>query len=335
MLSYILAFAASATVVVGAGSLLMRSADAIAERTGLGRMWTGAVMLAAATSLPELATDLSAVRMGTPNLAVGDLFGSSLANMLILAVIDQFAGRGSVLRGAALENALTACLAIVLNALGVLFILIGAHWALAGISPASALLLLVYLGGTRAVYRSGLRLAETSRARAAERKGAAARDLRTAIAAFVGAASAIVVAAPALAWSARHIAESSGLGTTFVGTWLLGLCTSLPEFVTSFFAARMGAFDLAVGNLFGSNSFNMVVFVALDLANPSGPIFGALSADHALTGVLAIILMGLGLASIVYRAERRFLMIEPDSLLIITAYVAAVCLSYRHSQWAK
>lgn len=85
---YVSAFIASGLVVVLAGNALARYADAIAEATKLGRLWIGSVLLAGATSLPELATDISAVRLGATDLAVADLFGSSMANMLILAVID-------------------------------------------------------------------------------------------------------------------------------------------------------------------------------------------------------------------------------------------------------
>ncbi len=330
MLSYALAFLASAAAVVVAGVILTRSADAIAEATGLSGAWIGAVLLATATSLPELGTDIAAVRLHSANLAVGDLFGSSLANMLILAALDQFARGGKVFRGAAVENGLIACLAIVLNALGALFVLTGSSRSPFGISTESLLLLLVYLAGTRAIYRNGVRKPETVAAieKGVRKRG---RPLHGPVAVFAGAAAVILVAAPALAWSAKHIAEVSGLGDTFVGTWLLGLATSLPELVTAFAAVRMGQFDLAVGNLFGSNSFNMVIFVALDAASPSGPVFGQLSPIHAISATLAVILMGLGLASILYRAERRFLMVEPDSALMIAFYLFAIWILYVHS----
>src|SRR5438309_9472161 len=77
----------SGAAVVIAGILLGHSADQIANATGLGEMWTGWVLLAAATSLPEFVTDVSAVRLHSVNLAAGDLFGSSLTNMAILAVL--------------------------------------------------------------------------------------------------------------------------------------------------------------------------------------------------------------------------------------------------------
>jgi cation:H+ antiporter len=331
MLQYVFAFLASAAVVIAASVALTRAADAIAEATGLGRAWIGSVLLAGVTSLPELATDVSAVRLHAPNLAAGDLFGSSLANMLILAVVDQLSRQGSVLRGAAIENALIACLAIVLNTLGALFVLTRWRTTLLGVSPESAVLLLVYLGGTRAVYRNGLRQTEARLIPEPPKKRAAAPSLKRAIAEFAGSAVVILAASPVLAWSAKHIAEVSGLGNTFVGTWLLGLSTSLPEFVTSFAAVRMGALDLAVGNLFGSNSFNMVIFVALDLATPSGSIFGGLSPAHAISGTLDVVLMSLGLASILYRAERRFFMVEPDSVLMLVVYALSIWIVYMHS----
>jgi cation:H+ antiporter len=332
MFAYTLAFIASAAVVVAAGAVLTRCADVIADRTGLGRAWIGAVLLATATSLPELAADVFAVRMKAPNLAAGDLFGSSLANMLILAVIDQLSPRGGVLRGAAMENALTACLAIVLNALGALFVLTRPSRTVLGVSPESVLLLLVYLAGTRTIYRNGMRRTVPADSAEAKRESRQGPGLKRAVAGFVGAAIVILGGAPTLAWSAKHIAELTGLGTTFVGTWLLGLSTSLPEFVTSFAAVRIGAFDLAVGNLFGSNSFNMVVFLALDLASSSGSVFAALSPAHAISGALSVIVMALGLASILYRAERRFIMIEPDSALMLLAYLASMWIIYEYSR---
>ncbi len=331
MLPYVFTFLASAAIVVAAGVALTRAADAIAEASGLGHAWIGAVLLAGATSLPEIATAVSAVRMHAPDLAAGDLFGSSLANMLILAVIDQLSRQGSVLRSAAIENGLIACLAIILNTLGALFVLAQSRTTLLGVSPESVLLLLVYLAGTRAVYRNGVRLAEKPASAAPPQKRAAAHSLKRPVAVFAGAAVLTLAVSPALAWSAKHIAEVSGLGNTFVGTWLLGLSTSLPEFVTSYAAVRIGALDLAVGNLFGSNSFNMVIFLVLDMASPSGSIFAGLSPVHAISGILAVVLMSLGLASILYRAERRFFMVEPDSALMLVAYALSIWIVYLRS----
>ncbi len=329
-MTYALAFLSSGIVVVLAGTALARYADAIAETTKLGRLWIGAVLLAGATSLPELMTDLAAVRLGATDLAVGDLFGSSLANMLILAIVDLLPPRRRVLRQATLDHALAASLAISLNALAAVLVLARPASSLLRVGPGSLLLLLGYAAGTRAVYRHARRdgAAQTP----GPERATPSLSLRRAVLGFATAALVVLLVAPAFAWSARGIAEITGLGNTFVGTWLVGLATSLPELVASIAAVRMGAFDLAVGNLFGSNAFNMAIFFALDLAQP-GNLFAALDPNHALSGLFAVVLTSLGLAAIFYRAERRFAMIEPDSLLILIAYVLAIALLY--SQGAR
>jgi cation:H+ antiporter len=321
-------FVASGGAVVAAGVVLARVADAIANVTGLGRLWIGSVLLAAATSLPEAMTDVAAVRLGAVDLAVGDLLGSSMANMLILAAIDLLPPRRHVLRQATLDHALAACLAITLNALGALLVFARPTAAVLGVSPGSLLLLVVYLAGTRAVYRHVRRPGGAS--------GAAARTSRaTALArpllGFAVATVIVAVAAPAFARAAKALADETGLGTTFVGTWLVGLSTSLPELVASVAAVRMGAFDLAVGNLFGSNGFNMALFVVLDLVHPGPSVFAVLDPSHVISALIAVVLTSLGLAAIVYRAERRFALIEPDSLLMVVTYLLGVWLLYAYA----
>lgn len=332
-MSYLLIFVASGLVVVLAGTALARYADAIADATKLGRLWIGSVLLAGATSLPELATDVTAVRLGALDLAVGDLLGSSMANMLVLAVIDLLPPRGYVLRRVTLDHALAACLAIALNALAGVLVLVrpeaGPWW----VGPGSLLLFFSYLGGTRAVYRHATREiphATAPSVKAASDQARPEHSLPRAIAGFAAAALVVLLAAPAVAWSAKGIAVVSGLGNTFVGTWLVGLSTSLPELVASIAAVRLRAFDLAVGNLFGSNAYNMAMFLPLDLAQP-GDLFAELDPDHAVAALFSSMLMSIGLAAIVYRAERRFAMLEPSSLLMVVAYAAAVLLLYSHT----
>jgi len=325
--TFVLAFVASGVVVVLASVALARYADAIAEGAKLGRVWIGSVLLAGATSLPELATDIAAVRLGATDLAVGDLFGSSMANMLILALIDLLPPRRQVLQQAAFDHALAASLAISLNALAAVLVLVRPESSLLWVGPGSLLLFLAYLAGTRAVYRHALRGGATTPLAREERPPL---SRRRAVFGFALAAIVVLVAAPAFAWSAKGIAEITGLGNTFVGTWLVGLATSLPELVASIAAVRMGAFDLAVGNLFGSNALNMAIFFPLDLIQP-GSLFAALDPNHALSGLFAVVLMSLGLAAIVYRAKRRFAMLEPDSLLMLVIYACALWLLYGRS----
>jgi cation:H+ antiporter len=316
-------FTAAGLLLVVAGTVQTRAADAVAELTGLGRLWVGSLLLAAATSLPELATDVSAVRIGAADLAAGDLFGSSMANMLILAAIGYVGVRGPVFRAATPVHAVTACLAIVLNAAAGIFVLTSVErpgWPM-GIE--SLLLGAGFVAGMRVIYThrsDGAAPGPPARARWAGTRAALLR--------FGVASAAVVLAAPAFAWSAKRIAELTGLGTTFIGTWLVGLATSLPELVTAVAAVRLGAVDLAVGNLFGSNAFNMVVFLAMDVAHPGGSVFAALDHTHALTALLAVVLMALGLAAIVLRSEGRRSLLEPGSALMILVYLLGLLLLY-------
>ncbi|TAJ51567.1 MAG: sodium:calcium antiporter [Nevskiaceae bacterium] len=323
---YLLVFLLSGAVVVVAGTALARHADAIAEATRIGRLWVGSVLLAGATSLPELTTDLAAVRLGAPDLAVGDLFGSSLANMLILALLDLMPPRGQVLRNAGAGHVLAASLAISLNALAAVLVLVGLESSFLWIGPGSLLLFCAYLAGTRATYLQAV----NGHGVVAEETAAPRSRLRPALYGFAAAALWVLLAAPAFAWSAKGIAEISGLGNTFVGTWLVGLATSLPELAASLAAVRLGALDLAVGNLFGSNAFNMAIFLPLDLAQP-GNLFAAIDRGHALTGLFAVLLTSLGLAAIVYRVKGRYQMLEPGSVLMVLAYFGALWTLYRHT----
>jgi cation:H+ antiporter len=322
-----LLFVSSGLVIVVAGTWLTRYADIIAERSGLGRVWIGTILLAAATSLPEMATDVAAVRLGAPDLAAGDLFGSSMANMLVLAIIDLLPPRRRVLQRVTLDHALAACLAIALNALGAIFVLANGQRSFLGIGPESLVLLLAYGAGTRVVYRhtpSGAPRQVLPHAEAS----AASPTLRTALTWFGAIAVVILAASPVFAYSAKQIAELTGIGHTFMGTWLVGLSTSLPELVACVAAVRMGAFDLAVGNLFGSNAFNMAVFFAMDVAHPSGSVFGALNPGHALSALFAIVLMALGLGAIVFRSEKRWAGLEPDAVLMLVTYAIGMLMLY-------
>lgn len=330
-------FFLSAAAIVVAGTKLSQYGDQIAEHTGLGRLWIGVVLMAGATSLPEVLTDISAALLHAPNLAVGDLFGSNMANMLILGIIGLFPWRQRVGEQAAYEHILSATLAMVLTGLAGLFIVLKTDLALWGVGVDSASIAGIYVLGMRMVYRQeDRRRRERERERLVE---AAAEDRDTVLASpgrlrragigFAVATLAIVMAAPILAVSAKKIAETTGIGTTFVGTSLLAVATSLPELVASLAAMRLGAFDLAVGNLFGSNAFNMCVLFFTDVAYRPGPLLSAVSGTHTITAFFSILLMNIGLMGIIYRAEKRFFLIKPESLLMIVGYGLGMWVLFR------
>ncbi len=155
------------------------------------------------------------------------------------------------------------------------------------------------------------------------------RALAKALIGFGLAAAVIVFAAPFLADAAGVIAQLSGLGGTFVGTTLVALSTSLPELVTSLAAIRIGAADLALGNILGSNVFNMALLLPLDLAYP-GQLFADVSIAHALTALSVIVVTAVVIMGQLYQAERRVRLVEPDGWLIIVLVLGSLAMVYFH-----
>jgi cation:H+ antiporter len=108
---------------------------------------------------------------------------------------------------------------------------------------------------------------------------------------------------------------------------LVALSTTLPELVTTFTAVRIGARDLAVGNIFGSNSFNMAMLPIVDFFYP-GSLLSSVDPTHAITAGSAIIVMSVAIMGLLYRAEKRLWFIEPDAALVIVAVFAALGMIY-------
>jgi cation:H+ antiporter len=236
---------------------------------------------------------------------------------------------------AAFEHVLSAGLAIFLTGLAAFFVLYGSDVKHGGLGLGSMLLLLLYIFGMRVVFRQEM-MKRRQREQELVVEGQTAADQHNRANAkgcdmppSVAAATGVARGGAVLAGSASAIAEQSGISTTFIGTSLVGITTSLPELVTAIAAVRLGAFDLAVGNLFGSNAFNMAAFFFVDVAFRGGPLFNAISDAHAMTALWSILLMSIGLMGIIYRVEKRYLLIEPDGLAIFLGYSPGLWLLYR------
>jgi cation:H+ antiporter len=325
-------FLISAAVIIIAGSFLTRFADAIAEITRLGRLVIGSVLLAGATSLPELTVDISAIRQGMADLAVGDLLGSSLMNLLILAVLDlSHRSRGRMLSRQAAAHALAGLVSTALAtlvAIGLLTSKAAKPYTVIGLGPGVIAVGIAYVLGTRLIFldqRIAVRTAmEQTKEEMLRPKGV---GLRRAVLGFAVCAGVIFIAGPRLAAAAGELAERSGLGDTFVGTTLVALSTSLPELVSMLAALRIGAVDLAIGNVFGSNAFNMALLVPLDLIQP-GSLLAVISSKHAITCMAAVLSTQIAVMGQIYQVESRTHVIEPDAWLVILIVAASLGLIY-------
>jgi len=223
-----------------------------------------------------------------------------------------------------------------LTGLAAFFVLLNVNVTHVGVGLGSLTLFLLYVLGMRLVFRQEdmerrQREQDVLVAQTLVKQEAVSRrvELRRAVLGFSLSALALLVAAPLLAWSAERIAEETGTSATFIGTSLVAITTSLPELVVAIAAVRLGAFDLAVGNLFGSNAFNMAAFLFADLAYRDGGLLDSVSSAHALTALWSILMMNIGLMGIIYRAEKRFMLLEPDGLLMVASYVLGLWLLFR------
>lgn len=320
-------FALTALLIVLAATRLATYGDVIAVRTGLGGLFIGTLLLAMATSLPELLTALNAVNQGVPNLTAGDFFGSGMFNMLLLAVIDLLNRQQRVLRQVATIHALSAGLAVLLTGLAVFFVWAQIPLQIGWVGIDSLMLIGLYVYGIRLINRGARRDGATPHAVEAELPKHLP-PLWVAGLGFLLATLILILTTPWLVRSAIGIAESSGLGVGFVGVALVAIVTSLPEATSTLAAIRIGAYDLAVGNLFGSNIFNMFALGLLDFFYTDGRLFSVIDPNLTLAGLTALLLTTIGLIGNLAREERRLLFMEIDALLILIGYGSGLYLLY-------
>ncbi len=124
------------------------------------------------------------------------------------------------------------------------------------------------------------------------------------------------------------IAEISGLSTGFVGVALVAVVTSLPEVVTTIAAARIGAYNLAIGNLFGSNAFNIFALGLVDLFFLDGRFLAIIDPTLTIAGLMGLLLTCLALIGNLAHEERRLFFIEVDALMILIGYIGGMWLLF-------
>jgi cation:H+ antiporter len=138
----------------------------------------------------------------------------------------------------------------------------------------------------------------------------------------------IFLAAPYLARSAAALAAQLGLAQGFVGSLFLAVTTSLPEAAVTAASIRAGWYNLAVGNLLGSNCFNMAAVVPLDLVDGPGSLLGRVDPTLVVAAVFGILLTAVALLDVLNKSERRIWMVEPGPTLTLGIYVAGVIWMY-------
>ena len=312
------------SVIVYAGTRLSKYGDIIAEKTGLGGTWIGVVLLASVTSLPELVTGISSVTYaGVPDIAIGNVIGACVFNMLILAILDAIYRPMPVLSKALQGNILSAGFGIFLLSTVAISLFLGNRiFPLGWVGLYSPLLVLIYLFAMRLVYFYERRQVSVFIKEMAAKLKYEDISVKTAILKFSVNAVFVIIAAVFLPKVGESIAESTGLGQTFVGSIFIAIVTTIPEVVVSIAAVRIGAIDLAMGNLFGSNIFNIFILAIDDLLFIKGPILSLVNQNHIVSTLFAIAMTSTAIIGLTYRAEKRTLFLAWDSIVIILLYMA-------------
>lgn len=239
------------------GELLVRGAVGISKALGISSLVTGLVIVGAATSMPELVASVGAALKGSPGLAWGNIAGSNIANSLLIlggaALVAPL-----LLKGVGKRDAMAALAASLLL------------WAISQTQLASPLVGIALLGLLAAYIVWRLR-SPPARLEEEEAEEDAPR-LAVAIPLLIAGVGVLVLGGELLVSGAIDLAQLAGMSETAIGLTIVAVGTSLPELAASVAAAYRGQAGLALGNVVGSNLFNLLLIGGVTMTLAPVPI---------------------------------------------------------------
>ncbi|MBE0612565.1 MAG: sodium:calcium antiporter [Burkholderiales bacterium] len=327
-----LEFGVCAVLIGLAGWRLSLYGDVIAEKTGLGGTWIGVVLLASVTSLPELATGVSSVAVANePDIATGNILGACVLNLAYLVVLDLAHREESIYTRARQGHILSAGFGVLLLGIVGFSLLLAPRitgLSLGHVGIYAPVIVAVYMLSMRVVFSYEKKQRVAYAEEVAERyphmtlKQAA---LRYALAALV-----VVGAGIWLPFVGEDIAALQGWNVSFVGTLLIAFATSLPELAVTLAALRLGALDMAIANLLGSNLFNLTILAIDDVFYAPGPLLAHASMTHAVSVMSAVMMTGAVIVGLLYRPPGRvFRAVGWISILLLLVYLSNVYVLFR------
>lgn len=332
-----LIFMVAAVFIWFAGTRLVRYLDAIAVKTGLGQAFVGMLLLGSITSLPEIANVTTSSLMGNPSLAVNNLLGSASINVLLLAIVDSFIGRNAltslVAQPATLMQATFSMMVMVLVATAItsgdtLVFGVGA-WSIAVFTASIGAFWLCarYEHTAPWTVKEELRSKEHLRIPSVEDADPQS-PLWLLIAKIAAAGIVIFVAGYCLSLTGDALAVQTGLGASFVGFVLIGVSTSLPELSTITAALRMRKYEMAIGEVLGTNFVNVSLILLADAMFTGGPVINELDRFEIASALLGVVLTGILLIGLLERRNPTFLRMGYDSLAIMLAFSGGLVMLY-------
>ncbi|SHL49050.1 cation:H+ antiporter [Desulfatibacillum alkenivorans DSM 16219] len=283
------------SAIVFALGLLLWSADRFVEGAastarhfGMSPLLIGMVVVGFGTSAPEMVVSAMAAMQGNPGIALGNAYGSNIANI------------GLILGLTALLRPITVQSRVLKNELPILTFITGLSAFLLWnekITRTDALILLAFFAGIMAwTIHQGLKKKGDPLERGMERE-LVAREMRLGRAVFwmIVGLLLLIVSSRILVWGAVEIAQGFGVNDLVIGLTIVALGTSLPELASSIIAARKGEHDIALGNILGSNLFNTLAVVGIAFViHPMGISPEVLTRDMPVMAVLTLSLFVIG-----------------------------------------
>lgn len=335
MLVVWLEFALCLAVIGFAGVKLSRYGDVIAEKTGMGGTWVGLVLMASVTSLPELITGVSSVTLAhAPNIAVGNVLGACVMNLLMIVILDFLQRGESVYTRASHSHILAAGFGVVLLGFVGFNLLLGNRvtgLSLGHVGLYTPVILLLYLVAMRTLFR----YERQQRDQYVEERAARYPDvtLKQAVTRYAAAAGFVIAAALWLPFVGNDLAQAMGWHKTFVGTVFVALATTTPEMVVTIAALRLGALNMAIANLFGSNLFNLALLAVDDILFMPGPLLSHVDTLHAVSAFSAIAMTGAAIVGLFYRPKTRlFKSVGWASLFLFSFYLMNAYVLYLYAE---
>jgi cation:H+ antiporter len=336
-----LQFSVCAALLGAAGYQLSRYGDVIAQRSGLSGGWIGLALLATVTSLPELVTGITSVTGAqAPNLAIGDALGSCVVNLVFLVFIDLFLRKEPIWQRTSRGHVLASAFGVVMLSLTLMMLQLAqvpvsqpsdrALQAMQyGFNAGTVGLLVLYLVAMRTVftYEKGLSSQE------APIDNPEMPPMKLAIQRFLLAATAVIGAGIWLPFVSVDLANKMGWNNSFVGSLFVALVTSLPELTVTLAALQLGALNMAIGNLLGSNLFNVAIIAIDDMVYTPGTLFSAVSPVHAVTATSAISMTGLALIGLFFKPVSRVLrLVGWISIGLLAIYLLNTSILYLYGE---
>jgi cation:H+ antiporter len=329
LLLVFLAFGISAAITIFLAIRLSIYADTIERKSALSGILI-ALLLGGATSLPEITTSVTSIIISNPDLAVGNVLGSNLFNVMILATLDLFFRKHKIMIYASKENRYTSLLTIFLSFLVAASLFFNIPYHIFGIGIDTVILIIVYFIGVKIISTYAAEHVEEEE-KQEENLQDRGPTLKRAVVGFSIAAVFIMVFGSILTISGDRIAVITGLGASFVGSFLVAASTSLPEAVSVVIAIRLKNYKLAIGGIVGSNLFNLLILAGTDVFYRKGALLSAASGSHLYTIVASMILISISLFSMSRKNITSSWFYVVPSILIIACYFIASYIIYLNS----